>query len=1269
VVYSAQFLLSNDPGSDGGPINDETIRSLLAAAGFADWRAAWRSLQRMAQPPQVATTLAACLPYLLSALGSAAGPDAVLVSLERYLTVCADPAAFFQELADNPRAVQVLVTLFSSSQFLTEILLRNPEYFTRLIDSSSLSQVQSSDTFSQAAVSSLRGSASHPDFGGSASHPDFGGSASHPDFGGSASHPVFGGLESIADCLDALRRFQRWELLRIGACDLLGLFDLFTVTRQLSNLADGLIRACLAIANQRVDNDFAAPLEPPNSFTVMALGKLGGRELNYSSDIDLLFLSSSDDLLYRRLGQKLIENLSSVTGEGFLYRVDMRLRPWGRAGALVPSLDAYLAYLKQGARPWEKQALLKARGAAGDPHLAADFLQSASPFIYASTPEAARVEVYSMKQRTESHLRQKGRVWGEVKLGEGSIRDIEFVVQYLQLAYGARQPEIRSRNTLEALQRLTRYRLVSIEESRILTDGYTFLRTIEHHLQIMHYRQIDTLPGDPQALAHLSRRLGFQGENSGDLFVSRYQQHCQAIRQVYLKFMEAPLSQSIDSTAASVPEIRRHIERMHPSYQSAFSAADIARHTLLIELLDADHLVQVDAVPLEDEYWRVTIVAYDYPGELSLICGLMFVYGLDISDGNVFTYENLEGAPTSRKDKTSSRKIVDVFTVLPASGVLPGGIWERYASDLSDLLQLARRGERQEASLHLARRATSSLPALSPSASPLYPIEIEIDNESSPHDTILRISATDTTGFLYELTNALAFNRVYISRVAIETIGAHVHDTLYVTDDRGRKITAPLRQRELRTATVLTKHFTHLLPLSPDPEAAMVHFHEFTGELFRRDNWPDELASLERPEVLGALAQLLGVSEFLWHDFLRMQHANLFPVVRDIDALPSARSQLELQAELDGLLCPERPGPSEADWRSILNAFKDRQMFRIDMRHILGHTQEFGEFAEELTILAEVVVQAAFNLIGGDLRRVYGAPCLEDGEPSPMTVCALGKCGGRELGFASDIELMVIYAGNGHTRGPEVVTTAEFYEKLVETFVGAIRSRREGIFEIDLQLRPYGKAGSLAVSLEAFRRYFAPQGPAWPYERQSLVRLRPIAGDESLGGHVAALRDEFVYTGAPFDVTSLRAMRERQLRHLVKGGTFNPKFSPGGLVDVEYLVQALQITYGAQNPALRTTNTRQAMSALTAASILSADDYTQIHKAHTFLRWLIDSLRMVAGNAKDLLMPPVDSDAFAYLARRLRYGSDRARLQADLLRFTASVQEINRRLLDSLHLP
>jgi len=258
---------------------------------------------------------------------------------------------------------------------------------------------------------------------------------------------------------------------------------------------------------------------------------------------------------------------------------------------------------------------------------------------------------------------------------------------------------------------------------------------------------------------------------------------------------------------------------------------------------------------------------------------------------------------------------------------------------------------------------------------------------------------------------------------------------------------------------------------------------------------------------------------------------------------------------------------------------------------------------------------------------------------------------------------MFVYAGSGSTNGAKVVTAAEYFEQLVRSVINTIQTRQEGIFQIDLQLRPYGKAWSMAVPLDSFRRYYAPDGAAWAYERQALVKLRPIAGDEELSEELCKLRDSYAYESGPFDLAAMRAMRERQLRHLVTGGTFNAKFSPGGLVDVEYLIQGLQINHGAQNPALRLTNMREAMSALHDAGILSDDDYTRLRKAHTFLRWLVDSLRVVRGNAKDVTVPPFGSEEFVFLARRLRYEVDVEHLRDDLARYVADVQEMNTRLL------
>ena len=1021
-----------------------------------------------------------------------------------------------------------------------------------------------------------------------------------------------------------------------------------------------------------------------DSLTILAMGKLGGRELNYSSDIDLLFLSNQDAAVAQKVGERLIAALTHISNEGFLYRVDMQLRPWGRVGPLVSTIAGFLAYLENHARPWEKQSLLKARVVAGNLNTGRIFINQSRPLLFGATFEQLRSAVFNMKRQSENYLRQNGRSWGEVKLGEGSIRDVEFTVQLLQLAYGSKYPEILTGNTLDALARLTSFHLISVEESRILTDGYIFLRTIEHYLQMMDYRQTHSLPHDTEAQVHLARRLGFQGDQPGEQFLTGYLQHGVSIRSVFLHYVgshEMSLSpdpilpikpENNPSSTTTPPEVHLHIDRMAPSYTERFRPDEISRHASMARQLNTEALVQVETNQLENNLWQLTIVAYDFPGELSLICGLFFVYGMNILSGDAFTYEPVPPErPRSVREETR-RKIVDVFTVAPTvDRPLTTDIWVHYQEDLAGLLRMLRDGNRREAQGELAIRVATSLQQagqLDTSLSQtLYPIDIQIDNESSDQYTVMQINALDTFGFLYEFTNALALNHIYIARVSVDSTGTLVQDTLYVTDENGNKITDPSRQRELRTTTVLIKHFSHLLPLSPNPESALLHFGEFISELVRRQNWPNELSSLERPEVLDALARLLGVSDFLWDDFLRMQHTNLFPVVQDIDALASSKSRSELQSELETSLLQVHSSPQPPDeqtaWIETLNAFKDREMFRIDMRHILGHTQEFWDFASELSDLTEVFVNSVFHLCHEDLRLIYGSPHLEYGPPSQMCVVALGKFGGQEMGFASDIELMFIYSGNGLTTGPNVISSAEFYEKLVQYFVSAIRARREGIFQIDLQLRPYGNAGNLSVSLDSFRRYFSPGGPAWAYERQALVRLRPVAGDIILGQQLSRLRDEYVYTGTPFDVTAMHAMRERQIRHLVKGGTYNPKFSPGGLVDVEYLIQGLQISHGRDLPDLRQTNTRKAMAALADARILSTDDYARIRKAHTFLRWLIDSLRVVRGNAKDVTMPQENTEEMAFLTRRMHFANDPARLHTELMRYTEDVRELNNRLL------
>ncbi|MEZ6052232.1 MAG: glutamine synthetase adenylyltransferase [Planctomycetaceae bacterium] len=1190
----------------------------LKGLGFEDAPAALRRLHELCPDLVSREALAPCLPALMIAVSESASPDISLLNFDRYVQSVQDPVELYRYLRDHPRAVEILVKLFVGSQFLTEILLRHPDYLIQLTQYRQLADFKHRQKFFE-------------------------------EISAAADEVTY-----LPEKLDAVRSVQNWEILRLGACDTFRLMDHKSVTLQLALLADSVVQCYLTLIAQEMQIDVS-------DFAVIAFGKLGGEELNYSSDIDLMFIASREAERFWGLGQRLIKALIESTGHGFLYRVDMRLRPWGRSGPLVTNVDAYIDYLKKSGQIWEKQALLKARCIAGNQTVGEKLLKQIAPIIFHVSPDEVRSNVIEMKARIEAKLEKTGRQWGDVKSGHGSIRDVEFVTQGLQLIYGASQPLVRSTTTLDGLVRLADMGLIQADEYRRLSTGYVFLRTIEHAMQLMHNKPMHRLPQDRRELSYLARRLDFPGPEE---LVSHYEQHCREIRAIFDKYMvEAEEPQGTPETSPH-QEIRAHLGTAAVSYEEYFSDEKIDEHIRLLSELDEQNVVRVQAIPLDESRWELTVVGFDQMGDLSVIAGLLFVFGYDIEFGNVFTGSDVAAASSkvSATDIGRYRKFVNVFVVRSPLDVVPPAVWTRYESDLSELLRLMHGGHRHEAQGQLAKRVAGALRGSPTSAGPLLPVEISVDNSIDPESTVLQIQAEDTSGFLYELTNALSLSDTSIVRMQIHSSSHRVLDTLHVVDGHGRKIEDTQRLRELRVAIVLIKHFTHLLPSSPNPESALLHFRELLEQLFTQTHWINQLAQLQQPEVLQALAKLLGVSDFLWDDFLKLQHSNLFPIVTDLDALQHPQTRASLSNELNTELATTA---THKERRAVLNAFKDREMLRADLRHILGLQSKFGMFSQELTNIAEVIVDAALRQCQEELQAVHGRPLSYGGDPSPFAVCALGKFGGRELGFASDIELMFVYENDGQTSGRQPITTLEFYQHLVECFRKSIHAKRKGIFEVDLRLRPYGKAGSLAIALEAFQKYFSLDGPAWPYERQALVKLRPVGGDAEFGQRVTQLRDQLIYTGQPFDVNAMRAMREKQIQQLVKAGTFNAKLSSGGLADCEYLVQGLQITYGHDQPSLRTPNTREALKALEAHGVISTEDRIRLRDAYRFLRQVIDALRMVRGDARDLTVPPIDSEEFEFLARRLGYREQLQKLLSDIEHHTTQVIELSK-LLDTL---
>jgi glutamate-ammonia-ligase adenylyltransferase len=365
-------------------------------------------------------------------------------------------------------------------------------------------------------------------------------------------------------------------------------------------------------------------------------------------------------------------------------------------------------------------------------------------------------------------------------------------------------------------------------------------------------------------------RLDYQ---SGEQFLDYYEKHRQEIRRVYDRYLgDNPRALAEESDEIVSPGLKRHLERMDHEYSISFDDEEIELHARLAESLDDENPAVVEAQLQEGGDWLVTIVAYDYLGELSLICGLLFVHQLDIIDVDVFTYESAvqvqdsspavkrvrpkpgRNAPPPRavaKSKEESRKkIVDVFLVRPNQPLTPE-TWFHYQQELRDLLKLLQAGRQTEATGALAKRVAAQLRVTPARDRTLYPVDIEIDNTRSEQFTLMSISAPDTIGFLYELANALAMNGVNIARVHFKSLGGHAYDLLYVTDQQGRKITDERDLQELRAATVLTKQFTHLLPNSPNPEAALTHFREFMAQFFGQPDWMESFLRWSVPKSWG----------------------------------------------------------------------------------------------------------------------------------------------------------------------------------------------------------------------------------------------------------------------------------------------------------------------------------------------------------------------------------------------------------------------------------
>jgi glutamate-ammonia-ligase adenylyltransferase len=460
-------------------------------------------------------------PPLLQEIFSSPDPDMAMTNLERFLCSIGSRSMFYALLAENRNVLKLIVSLFGMSEFLSKIFIGHPELLDSMVSRTLATSFKSGQTMEQ----------------------------------------ELGDMLALADDfeeqLDVLRRYRHEEFLRIGMNDIYGKLGQTEIALQLTTLADACLKAACGIAKQELTR-YGTPIcknpdgtEEPADFAIIGMGKMGGMELNYHSDLDIIYIYDHQGMTdgdrqitnheyFAKLGQKIIMILTTQTREGYVYKLDTRLRPSGNAGPLVTSLDSFKAYHRDESQVWERQALTKARVVIGGDILRGGIEEIIRHTVYGfSADDSVRAEIHRLRMRMENEIARESEGSYNIKTGRGGMVDVEFIVQYLLLKHGRMYSEIRSNNTLVALKSIRSAGIMDENDCNTLLNGYKFLRRLENRLRIVHDYSMNDLGGSREYLDMLARRLGYDPKlrHPGEVLMKEYEEITEGIRGVYERIL------------------------------------------------------------------------------------------------------------------------------------------------------------------------------------------------------------------------------------------------------------------------------------------------------------------------------------------------------------------------------------------------------------------------------------------------------------------------------------------------------------------------------------------------------------------------------------------------------------------------------------------------------------------------------------------------------------------------------------------------------------
>ncbi|WKX69969.1 bifunctional [glutamine synthetase] adenylyltransferase/[glutamine synthetase]-adenylyl-L-tyrosine phosphorylase [Streptomyces sp. XD-27] len=1120
-------------------------------------------------------------PVLLDALGGTADPDLALLGLVRLVEALPGPEdaggtgrdGSRQALLDTLVAAKPLrdrlLGVLGASEALGDHLARHPGDWQSLVTYEAADLHPTTPEFERALAEGVRGPA-----------------------GMARPRP------------DALRAAYRRALLGIAARDVCGTIDVVQSAAELADLATATLRAALEIAAEEQPADAARC-----RLAVIGMGKCGGRELNYVSDVDVIFVAepAADDggregeeakalQAATRLASRMMRICSDVTAEGTIWPVDANLRPEGRNGPLVRTLSSHLAYYQRWAKTWEFQALLKARPVAGDPELGRAYVEAVEPLVWqAAERENFVTDVQQMRRRVVENI-PVAQIERELKLGPGGLRDVEFAVQLLQLVHGRTDPSLRSGTTLDALDALAAGGYVGRADAAVLDSAYRFLRSMEHRIQLYKLRRTHLIPEDEAELRRLGRSLGFRTEPVSELG-KEWRQHAREVRRLHEKLFYRPL---LDAVARLEPGAARLSAAAAGQRLEALGYADPAGALRHLEAL-ASGVTRKAAI----QRTLLPVLLGWFADSADPDAGLLNFRKVSDALGRTPWYLRLlrdEGAAAENLARVLSagRLAPDLLLRAPEAVALlgdPEGLRPRGRPALEqEILAAVGRADGGEQAVAAARGVRRR--------------------------ELFRTAAADIIGAYRNGWHAGGggLHRNGATTAAPGALGGPLGATPASGLVGGTA--APGSLRGVSGDGTVRGTGGGMAAGGPGPQGGSGGTARGVTPGFRAPGSGPAPAGRQGTGRGGG--GLGGVGQG----------------APGSGSAPAGRGPTGPVGGAPGAAAGGSRGPAG---RLGSPGGQDGP----------GGPAAAARHTAAVPVMADPDpahnnLGASVDLVGGAVSDINAATlagalraAVRDawGEtlPTRFAVIGMGRFGGHELGYGSDADVLFVHEPRDGVAEQEASRAA---------FAVANEMRRllqlptvDPPLHIDADLRPEGKSGPLVRTLGSYAAYYRRWSLVW--ESQALLRAEPVAGDAELGRRFTELIDPLRYPAEGLGEDAVREIRRLKARmeseRLPRGAdpTLHTKLGRGGLSDVEWTVQLIQMRHGWAEPGLRTTRTREALAAAHAARLIDTEDAQILDEAWVLATRVRNAVMLVRGRPGDTF--PVGSRELAAVGRYLGY--------------------------------